>query len=365
MEIFNKYPNPQPQFGRLLKALLRQGDPGFIPLLELFADPEIISATLNEPLIPSSLQANDRSALQEAIDQKIRFWHQLGYDAFWQGASLEMPGLQLLESEDTAPLSRQKRRWVDEKAGMITCWEEFENYPWPKPEDIDLYPLEYAAKQLPEGMGLLAEIMGALEPVMWLMGYETMALALYDQPDLIEAMFDRIGDIFTPLAQSLVQMERVIALWMGDDMGHKTGTMISPTHLRKYAFPYHKRIARIAHNQGIPFLLHSCGDLDAIMDELIKEIGIDAKHSFEDVIEPVEIFAARYSDHISIIGGVDLDLLVRGTEEQVRNRTRHILEACAPTRAYVLGSGNSIANYIPIENFLAMVDEGWQFNRSN
>jgi uroporphyrinogen decarboxylase len=358
---FNK--PPKPQYDRLLNALLRKGDPGFIPLLELFADPEIISAVLNKPVIPTSIQTNDRNALKEAIDQKIQFWHQLGYDAFWQGAILQLPGIQLLETADTAVISKNKRRWVNEKAGMITCWEDFDHYPWPKKEDIDFYPLEYAAKKLPEGMGLIAEIMGALEPVMWLMGYETMAIALYDQPDLIKAMFERIADIFTPLAQSIVQMDSVIALWMGDDMGHKTGTMISPTHLRKYALPYHKHIASIAHEQGMPFLLHSCGNLNAIMEDLIEDIGIDAKHSFEDVIEPVESFAARYSDRIAIIGGVDIDILARGTEEQVRNRTRQILEACAPTRAYVLGSGNSIANYIPVSNFLVMVDEGYKFNQ--
>jgi uroporphyrinogen decarboxylase len=115
----------------------------------------------------------------------------------------------------------------------------------------------------------------------------------------------------------------------------------------------------------MPFILHTCGQLQAIMDDLIEDVGIDAKHSFEDVIEPVESIVARYGDRIGIIGGVDLDLLSRGSEEQVRTRTREILTACAPSRGYVLGSGNSIANYIPIDNFLAMLDEGWRFNTQN
>jgi uroporphyrinogen decarboxylase len=153
-----------------------------------------------------------------------------------------------------------------------------------------------------------------------------------------------------------------MALWMGDDMGFKTGTMISPRHLRKYVFPIQKQIAAIAHQKGLPFLLHSCGNLEAVMEDLINEVGIDAKHSFEDVIEPVEQFSARYGNRIAVIGGVDLDLLARGTEEQIRTRTRQILTACAPSGGYVLGSGNSIANYIPPRNFLAMLDEGWRFN---
>jgi uroporphyrinogen decarboxylase len=360
---------PDPDYERLLKALRRQGDPHRVPFLELFADREVIAAALGEPVIAGETEQTpeggtrvNQEALDKLLDQKIRFWHRLGYDAFWQGAILELPNMLTLESDDTAALPRDKRSWVDERAGTITNWADFERYPWPRPADADLYPMEYVARHLPEGMAIVASTGGVLEPVMWLMGYETFALAIYDQPDLIQAMFDKIAEIFAPLARTLVQMDRVVALWMGDDMGFKTGTMIAPDHLRKFVFPIQKQIAQIAHEQGLPFLLHACGNLEAVMDDLIDDVGIDALHSFEDVIEPVESFASRYGDRIAVIGGVDVDLLGRGSEDQIRARTRQVLEACAPGQGYVLGSGNSIANYIPVRNFLAMVDEGWRYN---
>ena len=363
---FSDWPwKPDPDYTRLLKTLRRQGDPGYVPFLELFADREVIAAALDQPVVPSQAEKTDREALEKALDQKIRFWHCLGYDAFWQGAILELPDMLQLELDDTASLSKGKRSWVDEKAGVITTWAEFERYPWPSVADADLYPLEYVARHLPEGMAIVAAVDGILEPVMWLMGYETFALAIYDQPDLVQAMFDRIAEITVPLARVVVQMDRVAALWMGDDMGFKTGTMIAPDHLRKFVFPVQKRIAHIAHEQGLLFLLHACGNLEVVMDDLIDDVGIDAKHSFEDVIEPVESFASRYSDRIAVIGGVDVDILGRGTEEQVRARTRGILDACAPSGGYVLGSGNSIANYVPLGSFLAMVDEGWRYRTGN
>ena len=116
------------------------------------------------------------------------------------------------------------------------------------------------------------------------------------------------------------------------------------------------------HAKGFPFLLHSCGNLDRIIKDLIEDVGIDAKHSFEDAIEPVEKFCDRYGKRIAVIGGVDMDILARGTEAQVRERTRQILEACAVSNSYILGSGNSIANYVPPHNYLAMLEEGYQFN---
>jgi uroporphyrinogen decarboxylase len=60
-----------------------------------------------------------------------------------------------------------------------------------------------------------------------------------------------------------------------------------------------------------------------------------------------------------------MDLLSRGTEEQVRNRVRDILTTCGNCGGYILGSGNTIANYVPLTNFFAMIDEGHRFNRRN
>jgi uroporphyrinogen decarboxylase len=353
---------PDPDYRRLIQTLRRKGDPARVPFLELFADPEIIGAVLDEAPAPAKDKIQDRATLNLWVDQRIRFWHCLGYDAFWLGATLSWGRLHSLESGDTAGYPREKRTWVNEQRGRITSWQDFEQYPWPSFKDVDFYPMEYAGRHIPDGMGIIAQIGGVLEPAMWLMGYETFALALYEQPDLVTAIFKRLIEVYAPLAVALVQLDGVIALWMGDDMGYKTGPMISPKHLRAHVFPIQKQIAAIAHAAGLPFLLHSCGNLESVMEDLIEDVGIDAKHSYEDVIEPVEQFCARYGERISVIGGVDMDLLTRGSEEQIRARTRQILTSCAGTGGYILGSGNSLANYIPPENFLAMLDEGWKFN---
>ena len=353
---------PDPDYRRLINTLYRKGDPNRVPFLELFADPEIIGAILGEIPAPAKNKIKDRATLDLWVDQRIRFWHMLGYDAFWLGASLNWEDFHTLESKDTAGLTRDSRTWVNEQRGRIASWEDFEQYPWPSYSDVDFYPLEYAGRNIPDGMGIIAQIGGVLEPVMWLMGYETFAIAIYEQPGLVDAILNRLVEVYIPLASALVQMDGVIGLWMGDDMGYKTGPMISPKHLRRFVFPLQKQIAAIAHSAGVPFLLHSCGNLKSVMEDLIEDVGIDAKHSFEDVIEPVEQFSRRYGARVSVIGGVDVDLLTRGSEEQVRLRTRQMLTDCAGTGGYILGSGNSVANYIPPENFLAMLDEGWKYN---
>ena len=94
------------------------------------------------------------------------------------------------------------------------------------------------------------------------------------------------------------------------------------------------------------------------MDDLIDYVGIDAKHSFEDTYLPVSEAKHLYGDRIALLGGVGVDMLARSNEEEVRTYTRRILESCMPGGGYALGTGNSVTNYIPVRNYLAMLDEG-------
>jgi uroporphyrinogen decarboxylase len=353
---------PNPDYTRLLRAINRSGDPYDVPFLELVADPEFIAAYLNENVPMTWNQRVDRDLWMAGIDQKIRFWYPLGYDAIWQGPAIDFPRVPMLLSDDTAQYTRSTREWFNESKGCITTWADYEAYPWSTSKEVDYFPLEYMSRQLPDGMGIFGQLDGVYESLSWMMGYETLCFSLYDQPDLVAAICQRIEEVYIPLARSMAQMDRVIGLWMGDDLGFKTGTLISPRHLRQYIFPIHSKIVAIAHEYGKPFLLHSCGNLTTIMDDLIDIVGIDAKQSFEDQIVPVEDFCSQYQDRVCTIGGLDIDLLARGSGEQIRQRTRQILEACAPSKAYMLGSGNTITNYIPISNFLAMLDEGRKFN---
>jgi uroporphyrinogen decarboxylase len=350
---------PAPDYTRLRRALLRQGQPDRVPLLELKADDEVIAEIMG---VRDELAAsNGKLEMKRWTRLLVNFWYRLGYDAIRLRGGLLLPSLKLT-AEDTAGLKRAGRDWQSESEGPISDWASFEKYPWPRAEDADFTQIEYASSILPEGMKLLPSPLGMAEPLMWLMGYQPFALALYDMPDLIQAMTDRISSIFVPIAEALLDMDGVMGLLLADDMGFKTATMIAPDHLRRYVFPHLKKMAALAHAKGKICILHSCGNLEKVMDDLIDDVSIDAKHSFEDVIIPVEQFKARYGERIGVVGGIDVHLLSSADEATVRARTRDVLDACMPGGGYVLGTGNSVTNYIPVRNFLAMLDEGrrWQ-----
>lgn len=305
--------------------------------------------------------SEDKDGWRKYLRNYIEFWYRMGYDYVRFELNAGFTG-KSREASDTALLSRGTRQWAEEGKGVITSWEEFENYKWPRIADFDFFPYEFIGKNLPTGMGfMVSHGAGVLENVMELMGYEGLSYALYDNPDLIEAIFNKVGETISEFYKNIIGVPNVCAFFQGDDMGFKTATLVSPAILRKYVLPWHKKYAELAHLHNLPYLLHSCGNVEAIMDDLIEDVKIDGKHSFEDTIMPVSKFYEKYSPKIAVLGGVDMDVLATYKRNELRRYIRNILATCMSKGRYALGSGNSIANYIPIENYLIMLEEGLNF----
>ena len=218
------------------------------------------------------------------------------------------------------------------------------------------------AKRVPNGMKVMVIPGGVFEWTTWLRGLVPFCYTLTDQPDLVDAVIEKVAGCIYAVVEDLVDEEAIGGIFMGDDLGYASGTIISPEVLRARFLPRTKRIVSLVKQADKVFVFHSCGDMYAVMDDLY-EMGIDAKHSFEDKILPVEEVYQRWASRVAIIGGVDMHLLASGTEDQVRQRTRQILDICGPGGRYVLGTGNSVANYVPLRNYLAMVDEGHRWNK--
>ncbi len=98
------------------------------------------------------------------------------------------------------------------------------------------------------------------------------------------------------------------------------------------------------------------------METLIEDIKLDGRHSFEDTIEPVTVAKQRWGKRIALLGGIDMDFISRSTPKQIRKRVRETLDICMSGGGYCLGTGNTVANYIPLENYLTMLDEGRRYS---
>jgi len=351
---------PDPDFSRFRKVLLRQGLPDRVPFYELFADKPIKDTILGKPcpiaLIPMP-------EMEQLLRNEIEYWRRLGFDY----VPASPPFLFVAKAsigKDTASLTLGVRFWLNEPAtNIIKTRADFEQHRFPGVEMINWSAFDRLCELVPEGMVVFGQSAGVLENVMWLMGHEGLAYAMADDPELVQMMFDRVGAELVKLAELMLERPQVGAIQMGDDLGFNTGTFISPAALRRYVFPWQKKIVQATHAAGRPFILHSCGNLARIMDDLIDEVGIDAKHSFEDKIMPVAEVKRRWGKRIAVLGGVDVDVLARASVEETRAYTRKVMQDCMEGGGWALGSGNSVANYIKPENYLAMLEEGWKLGK--
>ena len=248
----------------------------------------------------------------------------------------------------------KKTTSLNHSAGM-TSRRAFEEYKWPDPETADYTCLEKAAPHLPEGMKLIPMGPGGvLENVTALIGYDEMCLMLHDDPALLQDIFNAVGERLLRYYELCVNYDTVGAIISNDDWGFNTQTFLSVADMRKYVFPWHKKIVECGHNAGKPVILHSCGFFGEIMDDVINDMKYNGKHSYEDVILPVEDAYERWGSHITIIGGIDVDFIIRSTPDEIRKRSEAMLERTKDKGNYMLGTGNSVPEYIPQENFLTM-----------
>jgi len=170
-----------------------------------------------------------------------------------------------------------------------------------------------------------------------------------DDPQLVDDLAEKLTQIVEHTVDKAAAHPATGAIFYADDMGYNNGPFLSPGIMREIFFPKLKRIVDACHKHNKPFLLHSCGTIELLMEDLVEMVGIDARHSFQDNAERVEPFYTKYRDRIGVLGGLDMDLLTRGTPEAVRARTKEILDICGPEGRYAMGSGNSVTNFCKIE----------------
>ena len=349
---------PRPDARGFIEMMMGRVQETRVPLVEYIVDDVVMRPIVTDLLGRTWVDyGTNRESQSKYLDNFIEFWYRMGYDFVRFEQSLPLPEHKLVIA-DAAPASLKEREWADEHNGAILSWEDFENYPWPKVEEFDFFPFEYLSTHLPEGMGLITcHGGGVFEHLSWIMSFEGLCNSLFETPDLLEETAKRLGGLMRDFHGQLAGLENLLAIFPGDDMGFCSATLISPKDLRKHILPWHKEFARITHEHKLPYFLHSCGKVTAIMDDLINDVKIDGKHSHEDTVIPVEEFQKLYGDRIAVLGGLDINILSGASPDEVRSKTRSLMETCGARGRYAIGSGNSVPSYVPVENYLVMIDE--------
>lgn len=334
-----------PDYNNLIQAA-NNVKPDRIPLYDHLIDEPFVSKYFGKDL--SVLLASGKSEdLRTYFKQYCQFCKEMGYDAvsFEYCIGPLMPGSGSLGGH---------------KPGEIQNRQDFDNYPWDKIEDIYFERtsnyFEILREELPEGMKAVGGVgNGIFECVQDVVGYESLCLISFDDPELYRLLFETVGKVNAGIwKRFLGNFADIYAVCrFGDDLGYKSSTMLSAEDIKSLILPQYKSIIDIIHSYDKPFLLHSCGCIFDVMDDIIAT-GINAKHSNEDAIAPFALWVEKYGDKIGNFGGIDMDVLCQNTEEEIVKYTIDILEKTSDCKGVAYGSGNSIPHYVPLEGYLAM-----------
>lgn len=332
-----------------LKLTLKRGKGKYIPLAELGIHPIIKEKFLGRPV----------KTLQDDID----FWYNAGYDYIKiqpkANFDPEQAGAKnnVMVSEDGTVL----RKWAEDSNGLITSLHDFEKFKFPSKEDFDYSSFEEVRKLLPEGMGVIGQY-GDIFTMTWeMMGFQTFSYALFEQPELIEALNNKVGELVYSMFEYFVQSDAVDIIWYSDDIAFASGLLVSPDVLHQYFFPWLKKIGDLAKKWNKPFIYHTDGILYDVFDDIIT-CGVDAIHPIEPKAMNIAEVKQRYGDKLSLIGNVDVDILTRGTEEDVRKIIKNNIEKAGYNGGYCAGSGNSVPEYVKFENYLALIKAVKEFS---
>ena len=337
---------------RILTAI-RCEEPDRVPFLESVVEEPVARALLGRPK-PGAPKPAAAPALPGGVHVGFRPPGGAGYSALdvVENLGLDAIGMSLyLPNCGVYRVGADGRRMLVD--GGITSKADVARLELPDPDDDRIYaPLRrFIESHRATDRALFCRLPLGADPVILGMGFERFALAVYDDRELLEDLFDLYCSWYARA------MRRVCALgfdfiWTGEDIAYKSGTYVSPAVFRDLFMPRYRRVAA---EITLPWLLHSDGNLTPVLDDLV-DLGLNGIHPVEPGAMDMAETKRRYGKRLCLCGHIDLETLSTGTPEQVECLVRDAISVAAPGGGYIAGSSNSVTAYCKPDNVRAMAD---------
>jgi len=212
------------------------------------------------------------------------------------------------------------------------------------------------AKWRKEGYWIVAVPLFGFEIVSTeIIGFERTLFALADEPEWVKEMLDHLCDLNLALLQMMWDKGYTFdeMMWY-DDMSYKNGMLFSKNVWEELIKPYTNRAIEWAHNHGVKVQLHSCGNINAIVPELVKlEI---------DCLNPLEIRAGmnpialkrEFGKKLAFRGGSDVGIW--DDLNKFENHMRTFLPSMMESGGYIFSSDHTVPDNISLENFKKIIE---------
>ena len=143
-------------------------------------------------------------------------------------------------------------------------------------------------------------------------------------PDEMQKLIRKIHAHYLKETEAWARTD-VDAIGIMDDWGMQSGLIVSPDFFRKYFKPLYKEYADIAHHYNKFTFMHSDGNIEEIIPDLI-DAGIDALNS-QLFCMNIEELGKKFRGKITFWGEIDRqDILVNGTRKDISAAVRRVFD---------------------------------------
>jgi len=190
-----------------------------------------------------------------------------------------------------------------------------------------------------------------------LVGMETALEAVAFEPERVEAALKKISGWQVAAAEKFIEIG-VDAVRISDDYGTQDSLLISPAAWRTLIRPALSRLMEVYRQAGIPVILHSCGNLRLIMDDLVN-LGF-AAFNIQTNANPLADYFKTYGERFCLWGGVSTQaVLALGSPEQVEAAVIQALNDYAKEGRLVLEPDQFVE--MPLENLQRYVQVALEY----
>lgn len=241
----------------------------------------------------------------------------------------------------------------------ITDPAAIENYNWPNLDNLD-----FTAKlnQL-RNTGDYYRASGFWTPfyhnVMDLFGMEMYLVNMYENPELVHAVTDRVCEYYFEANERFYEQagDEIDGYFFGNDFGTQRDLICGPEQFDEFVMPWFKKFTDQAHDHDYQVILHSCGSIHRVIERLIAA-NVDCLHPLQAKAANMDAdtLARDFKGRIAFMGGIDTqDLLVNGTPEEIKADVRRVRELLEPN-LIVSPSHEALLPNVPPQNVQAMAE---------
>ncbi len=236
--------------------------------------------------------------------------------------------------------------------------KDLERVVWPDEQDMEerlRYVREYVAAARGTGIGVIFAG-GCIWQTLYefVIGLHDCMIMMLEDAELFDELMARSADYFVELVRRAIA-EGVDILFLADDFAFNKGMFVEPRQFARQWRPHFERIVEPARQAGVPVIFHSDGRIDDGV-EMLLEMGVCCLTPMDPSGIDYRDYKKRYGHRVCLHGNIDLRWpLAQGTPDDVARDVAAHMEVLKPGGRWIAGSSHSIVNYIPHENFTAMI----------